>query len=64
MASRILEHRDISVLMDMEGIANCGLFLKTDMGEEMFDASECQCDLLFDQDLSGAPVRQPVGRCT
>ena len=60
-AGKILDNHDISVQIDVQGLTNCGLFLKTDMEEEMFDSSECPCELLFEDDLSGAPVRQPVG---
>ncbi len=60
-ADKILEDHDISVQIDFQGITNCGLFLRTDTSEEMFDSSECPCDLLFQPDITGAPVRQPVG---
>jgi len=62
-AGKILDHHDISVQIDVQGLTNCGLFLKTDGEEEMFDSSECPCELLFEEDSSGAPVRQPVGEC-
>ena len=47
--------------LDLIGVTNRGLFLKSDAEELLFTDVECPCDVLFDTDDSGNPSRQPVG---
>ena len=60
-ATQIIEHHDISVALDINGVTNRGLFLKSDTEELMFTGTECPCDVLFEVDESNNLVRQPVG---
>ncbi len=62
-ASQIIEHPDISKQLDLNGVTNSGLFLKSDQSEELFTGAECPCDVLFlfTEDGSGNLVRQNVG---
>ena len=62
-AMQIIEHRDISVQLDLNGVTNRGLFLKTSTEECMFTGTECPCDVLFDEDEDRNLVRQDVGGC-
>jgi hypothetical protein len=60
-ASDILNDRDLKVQLDISGIDNTGLFLKTRDDEHMFTNLESPCDVLFELDLDGILRRQPVG---
>ena len=63
-ASDILNDRDLKVQLDISGIDNTGLFLKTRDDEHMFTNLESPCDVLFELDLDGVLRRQPVGTHT
>ena len=63
-ASDIIEDRDLSVQLDISGIANRALFLKSQDEEHIFTNTESPCDVLFEVDEEGVLVRRPVGRCT
>ena len=63
-ASDILNDRDLKVQLDISGIDNTGLFLKTRDDEHMFTNLESPCDVLFELDLDGVLRRQPVGMHT
>ena len=60
----ILNDRDLKVQLDISGIDNTGLFLKTRDDEHMFTNLESPCDVLFELDLDGVLRRQPVGTHT
>eukprot|EP00731_Ephydatia_muelleri_P017763 Em0010g861a len=45
-ASDVLQHHDVAAKVDLLGIANPGLFLKS-REESLFDSNECPCDALF-----------------
>ena len=60
-ASDILNDRDLKVQLDISGIDNTGLFLKTREDEHMFTNLESPCDVLFELDEDGVLRRQPVG---
>ena len=62
-AAELIGHHDISVLLDISGITNRGLFLKSDEEEQLFNSSECPCEVMFGVDDNGRIVRQPVGEC-
>ena len=57
-----MEHHDISVQLDLNGITNRGLFLKSETEELMFTAMECPCEVLFEVDENKNLVRLPVGK--
>lgn len=61
-ASEVMEHHDISVQLDLNGVTNRGLFLKSDTEELMFTGAECPCDVLFELDENKDLIRQPVGK--
>ena len=60
-ASDILDDRDLSVQLDISGIANRGLFLKTQDDEHMFMNLESPCDVLFEVDEDSVLRRRPMG---
>ena len=60
-AAQVINHHDISVQLDLNGVTNRGLFLKDETGEQMFTGTECPCEVLFQMDESRNLVRQPVG---
>ena len=62
-AAELIGHHDISVQLDISGITNRGLFLKSSDEEQLFSTSECPCEVLFGVDDNGKIVRQPVGEC-
>ncbi len=59
----VIEDRDVSVALDLRGITNRGLFLKSDEEERIFGRAECPCEVLFQVDASGKVTRMPEGVC-
>ena len=60
-ALEVLELHDISQRLDLSGIVNRGLFLKSSREEHMFDSNECPCEALFFINDAGAVVRIDEG---
>ena len=46
--TEIIQHREISVKLDMTGVGNRGLFLKLRDSEQPFGLGESPCDVLFE----------------
>ena len=61
-ASDVLQHHDVAAKVDLLGIANPGLFLKS-REESLFDSNECPCDALFAV-IDGKIERQSTGELT
>ena len=57
----VIKHQDIVVQLDLQGVTNRGLFLKTPEEETLFSNTECPCEVLFETDHKGVLKRQPVG---
>jgi len=60
-AKEVIEHHLLSVQLDISGVTNRGLFLKSDEEEQLFNSTECPCEVLFGVDENGMIMRQPVG---
>lgn len=61
-ASDVIEHEAIRLRLDVTGVANRGLFLKSQDNEQPFGVGESPCDALFAQETSGGLRRLSVGR--
>ncbi len=59
--TEIIQHREISVKLDMTGVGNRGLFLKLRDSEQPFGLGESPCDVLFEMNINGELRRLPVG---